>query len=660
MTPQRWAQIREVFESAVEHPSQERADILKALCGRDLQLREEVEGLLASHDASSEFLAVPAAHLSLIISSDDAAEDYPKGYRVGPYKLQHRIGRGGMGSVWLATRSDDEFEKQVAIKMVKRGMDSHEILRRFRVERQVLANLDHPNIARLIDGRSTSEGLPYLVMEYVEGTPIDRYCEASKLSITDRLHLFRAVCSAVHYAHQNLVVHRDIKAGNILVTADGVPKLLDFGIAKLLRSDGSTLEVAQTRPDMRPMTLDYASPEQVRGELITTATDVYSLGVLLFRLLTAQMPFAAEAHSQAALQHAICEREPPRPSTLVFAEEKAALPAATQKMPAAAVQESRAKAHKRLRKKLAGDLDNIILMAMRKEAHRRYVSAEHFSDDILRYLDGLPVIAHLYTPGYQLAKLLRRNGKGVAAAVVIGGALIAIAAVSQGYANSAIAAREQSEKDLQRTRHELVAAQLRAGDPAALATAQIELNAMPGNVVARKDRAEAALALGDQRLAAGDRVAALAGYNEAFAQLRMRAKAAPRDADAQRDVLNTANKLAAMQMDVDDPFGALNTYLRGLEAAESLAALEGSHITDETRRELADTNRRVGELMLEQRGSAEEGKLKLRKALEMYNTLSVPAAGEEISNLLGKSQDRKNSGAGQVSSADPAVTSRHP
>ena len=202
LTPQRWAQIREVFESAVEHPSQERADILKALCGRDLQLREEVEGLLASHDASSEFLAVPAAHLSLIISSDDAAEDYPKGYRVGPYKLQHRIGRGGMGSVWLATRSDDEFEKQVAIKMVKRGMDSHEILRRFRVERQVLANLDHPNIARLIDGRSTSEGLPYLVMEYVEGTPIDRYCEASKLSITDRLHLFRAVCSAVHYAHQ--------------------------------------------------------------------------------------------------------------------------------------------------------------------------------------------------------------------------------------------------------------------------------------------------------------------------------------------------------------------------------------------------------------------------------------------------------------------------
>ncbi len=267
---------------------------------------------------------------------------------------------------------------KVAVKLVKRGMDTSEILRRFRMERQVLASLDHPNIARLIDGGSTAEGMPYLAMEYVEGTPIDQFCESHASAITDRLKLFLDVCAAVQYAHQNLVVHRDIKTANILVTQAGVVKLLDFGIAKLLRTDLSTLEMAQTRPEMRPMTLDYASPEQVRGEAITTSTDVYSLGVLLYKLLTGKMPYGVTTRSPDAIRQAILETEPRRPSAVILTDDTYAIPQATQKIEVA-MAETRSIARKRLKKKLSGDLDTIILKALRKEPQKRYLSVEQFS-----------------------------------------------------------------------------------------------------------------------------------------------------------------------------------------------------------------------------------------------------------------------------------------
>ncbi|MGA3201770.1 MAG: serine/threonine-protein kinase, partial [Bryobacteraceae bacterium] len=295
MTPERWAQIRQIFEGAIERAPKDRAAYLRVVCARDDAMRREVESLLESHDDASSFLAKPAVDpgYTLHYSGEESGE-YPTGFRAGPYQLEKRIGRGGMGSVWLACaigNSQIGNSQKVAIKLVRRGMDTTEILRRFRMERQVLASLAHPNIARLIDGGSTPEGMPYLAMEYVEGIPIDQFCERRANPITDRLKLFRDVCAAVQYAHQNLVVHRDIKMGNILVTDTGVVKLLDFGIAKLLRTDLSTLEMAQTRPEMRPMTLDYASPEQVRGEAITTSTDVYSLGVLLYKLLTGKTPY---------------------------------------------------------------------------------------------------------------------------------------------------------------------------------------------------------------------------------------------------------------------------------------------------------------------------------------------------------------------------------
>ena len=603
MTPERWARVRKVFDDALERPAKDRSAYLRVVCARDDELRREVETLLASHDQSEDFLATPAAHLSQIllhdsqvVTHDDDPDEFPAGYRIGPYQFERRIGRGGMGTVWLATRHDREYHKKVAIKMVKRGMDSQEILRRFRTERQVLANLDHPNIARLIDGGSTPDGLPYLVMEYVEGTPIDQYCERHKLSITDRLQLFRAVCSAVQFAHQNLVVHRDIKTGNILVTADGAAKLLDFGIAKLLSPQSSTLDLAQTRPGTRPMTVDYASPEQIRGEPITTATDVYSLGVLLYRLLTGKMPYGADVRTQAALQHAICEKEPLRPSAVILTDEKSAVPAATQKIEA--VDETRDKARQRLRKKLAGDLDNIILMALRKEPDRRYVSAGQFSEDIGRYLNGQPVMARLDTPGYRLAKFVRRNTKGVAAAGLAGAALIVVAALSQRSAHDAAAARAQAERTLMETRHQLISAYLAGGDPAhALEAARAAYAASPGSVLARLDIAAAATASGDRILAAkADRAAAAAFYREAEMQCAAVEQVSARDLAVQRDMMLAARKLGDMEAEDGNVSGALADYRRALQAAQGLAASEGEQINQETRQEIAELPLRIAEI----------------------------------------------------------------
>jgi len=631
LTPQRWAQIRQVFDGALERPAKDRAAYLGVLCARDEDLRHEVESLLRSHEQSDEFLETPAAQLSQIISQQEDLSDYPHGYRIGPYEFDRRIGRGGMGAVWLATRFDKEYKKQVAIKMVKRGMNSQEILRRFRTERQVLANLDHPNIARLIDGGSTPDGLPYLVMEYVEGTPIDQYCDHWKCTISERLQLFRDVCSAVHYAHQNLVVHRDIKTGNILVTPDGVPKLLDFGIAKLLGPEGSTLDLAQTRPEMRPMTLDYASPEQVRGEAITTATDVYSLGVLLYRLLTGKMPYGPNLRSQVAMQNAICEKEPIRPSAQILSDESTTVPDATQKLEA--VSETRDKARKRLRKKLSGDLDNIILMALRKEPHRRYLSVGQFSEDIRRYLEGHPVVARLDTPGYRIAKFVRRHPESIGAAVLVGTSLLTVAAISQRSAQVAVAARQIAERTLQHTRHELIAAYTRARDPkAAYATAQLEFQTTPSAPESRMDLAETSRALGDAAEAGGNHQEAVKFYRDALTQCEALALINSKDAGAQRDVMVAASALGAAQLNLGDLPGATSSYTRALQVTEGLAALEGSQLTPATLAEEAAANRRVGDLLLRS-GAKDAAAEKLRKALKIYQQLSTSEPNPAVAEL---------------------------
>ena len=321
------------------------------------------------------------------------------GIPVGPYRLIREIGSGGMGTVFLAVRNDDAFQRRVAIKVLRRGMDTDAIVRRFRHERQILASLQHPYIAGLLDGGSTSDGLPYFAMEYVQGQNISDFCEARKLDTTARLELFRKVCAAVQYAHQNLIIHRDIKPANVLVTSDGTPKLLDFGIAKLLNPEVGGQTLAPTAAGLQLMTPDYASPEQVRGETVTTATDVYSLGVLLYELLTGRRPYELTSRSLADVAHVICHAEPERPSTAVTQPVGGATSPHTD----------------RLRRRLAGDLDNIALKALSKEPDRRYASVDQFSEDVRRHLAGLPVIARKDTVGYRAAKFVRRN-KGVVAA----------------------------------------------------------------------------------------------------------------------------------------------------------------------------------------------------------------------------------------------------
>jgi len=342
--------------------------------------------------------------------------------RIGPYKVVRELGHGGMGSVILAIRDDGEaggLQRHVAIKLIKRGMDSREILKRFELERKVIGSLSHPNIARVLDAGATDDGRPYFVMEYIQGQPIDEYCDSQQLTTRERLVLFAKVCGAVQYAHQNLIVHRDIKPGNLLVTPDGEPKLVDFGIAKMLNPDlaGFTLD---TLPEARVMTPEYASPEQVRGEPISTASDIYSLGVLLYELLTGRRPYQIKSRVQAEIVRIVCEEEPDRPSTAVTRPaEIVTSDGTTRTITAEEIGRRREMAPTKLRRTLSGDVDNIVLMAMRKSPRRRYASAEQFAQDIANHLHNLPVIAAPETWHYHFSKFVARNKVSVAATLAV-------------------------------------------------------------------------------------------------------------------------------------------------------------------------------------------------------------------------------------------------
>lgn len=413
----RWAEISDIFDLALAREPHERGRLIEAACAGDAQLRREVEDLFAAHDASPAFIAHPVFGETRVgLLSQPLPESFV-GKRFGSYKVISELGRGGMGTVCLGVRDDEQYQKRVAIKFVKRGMDTDEIIQRFRYERQILAGLDHPNIARILDGGTTEDRLPYFVMEYAEGLPINRYCDAHRLNTTERLHLFRTVCLAVSYAHQNLVVHRDLKPNNIIVTEAGQPKLLDFGIAKLLKPDLFPQAVIPTGISTRPMTPDYASPEQVRGLPITTASDVYSLGVLLYELLTGHRPYRLRTYSTAEIERVICEEEPERPSTAINRTEVVTSPADSITVSPESVSKTRDGQPDKLRRRLEGDLDNILLMALRKEPKRRYASVEQFSEDIRRHLEGLPVLAHGDTWLYRGGKFVRRNRIALAATV---------------------------------------------------------------------------------------------------------------------------------------------------------------------------------------------------------------------------------------------------
>ena len=436
----RWAQIETLFLTSVELPAEERDAFLREQCPTDPQLREEVLSLLR-HETSDEPPLLDAIHAS---AASLLADDSPIGRILGPYRIERELGRGGMAVVYLAVRADGAFQKRVAIKLIKRGMDTASVIERLRRERRILAALEHPSIARLLDGGATPDGRPWIAMEYIEGLPISRFCEENGLSIEERCLLIEKVCGAVAYAHRNLVVHRDLKPSNILILPDGSPKLLDFGIAKVLREDEPG-EEPLTRGPAPPLTPEYASPEQIQGAVLTTASDVYSLGVVLYELLTGERPYQVANGNLRAMERAIRGAEPRKPSTLE------ALPSRT-------------------RRRLAGDLDNIVLMALRQDVSRRYGSAEQLAEDLRRHLKGLPVQARRDTLVYRAGKFVRRNRTAVAAGFLLAASVIAGAAID---IRQAYAARQRFDE-------------LRAFARTVLVDLHAQLSDIPGTAKARQ------------------------------------------------------------------------------------------------------------------------------------------------------------------------------
>jgi len=449
MESTRWQNLWQIFHSALERPKHERETFLGAVCAGELRL--EVEGLLRAHERSQnplDFTPLDAATGFPTEASEatDSAPDEPTlapGDRLGAFEILKELGRGGMGAVYLAARRDQDFDQKVAIKVVRRGMDSPEAVARFRYERQILARLEHPNVARLYDGGATDDGLPYLAMEHIEGESIDRYCESNQLTVEQRLELFRSVCSAVQYAHRNLVVHRDIKPGNILVTETGIPKLLDFGPTAAHRT---------TQLWARRLTPEFASPEQVLGETITTISDVYSLGVLLYHLLTGVSPYRLLGQGFRELERAICETRPRKPSTAA-GHRNDRLGGIIQ--PA------------KLKRRLAGDLDNILLKALEKEPERRYASVEQLSTDLAHHLDGRPVSARPASFAYRLGKFVRRHRAAVVAGSLFLGLLFTFGLTSARQARVTAGALERAEKELQKSETvlDLLIDQLKLADP---------------------------------------------------------------------------------------------------------------------------------------------------------------------------------------------------
>lgn len=683
MDAERWAQVRGIFDSALEYNPSDRSRFVESACGGDQGLLEEVRAMLGSAaDTDAGLLNGDAPGAGL---QDIAAGDIMVGKTVGPYKLLRRVASGGMGSVYAAARTDHEFQKIVAIKIVKPGMGSEDILRRFRTERQVLASLEHPNIARLLDGGTTDEGVPYLVMEYVEGTPIDDYCDAHKLSITKRLELFLPVCSAVQYAHQNLVVHRDLKPNNILVTADGTPKLLDFGIAKLLKPEYNSGTLAMTRAAMGPMTPEYASPEQVRGEPITTASDVYALGVMLYNLLSGHPPYVIGNYTLYAIQQAICDTEPERPSVAACKTEDVPADDGTDHhLTPESVSVTRDGKPDKLRKRLSGDLDMIVLTALRKEANRRYASAERLGEDIRRHLTGLPVSARPDTWSYRIGKFAVRHKVGFAATVLVLLSLISATIISVHYAQSA---RWQKQMALQLSSYMLfdfdtaiqsgVTSARRAflqkvvdhlrrmssganndpdvrklmieayfkigdlqGDPYdpnlgdlagaeesykhALTLAQAGLAEDPHSLAAQRYVALAQRRFGNLAATRGDYKAALDQFKKTEAAFQSILYQDPNSDQTIADLMETRADVGRAQIQIGDYPGALASYRGYLQLAAQVANGNKSPLA---RHNVAFGEERVGE-MLARTGSVDQGIADLERALSTYRDLLLAAPND--------------------------------
>ncbi len=659
MTPERWRKIESIFQTVIEKPKADRQQMLTQYCGDDAELRREVEALL-SEDESDDFLQAPIKDVARSLPMSDA--DNYIGRKIGPYNLVKLLGQGGMGAVYLAERADAEYYRQVALKIVKRGMDSSFVLKRFRIERQILATLEHPNIAQLLDGGSTDDGLPYFVMEYVQGQPLTEYCNAHQLSLVERLKLFLPVCAAVQHAHQKLIVHRDLKPSNILVTSEGVPKLLDFGIAKLLDPALSPTPLTRTQTSMRLMTPDYASPEQVRGLPITAASDVYTLGVILFELLAGERPYEFETYSPVEIERAICDTEVERPSVVAGRTTNATL---------------------KFRRQLAGDLDNIVLMALRKEPERRYQSVEQLAKDIRCYLEGRPISARRESALYRTGKFVRRNKLAMTAAALIffsllGGIITTTRAAriaqierDRAEANLIEAQAQRAEADRQRLiaeeqRHRAETETVEANLQRQIADAQrAEAEAQRQNAETQQERAERRFAQ-VRKLANTflfefhDKIQPLPGSTEAremvvktaLEYLDSLAKEADGDASLQNELAAAYQRIGDVQgypsqANLGHTEAALSSYRRSIGLSEKLRVKQK---TDSALlRRLAETYSRFGEVArrMNKREEAREVYQKAQTIAEQllainpkdevahYTTIQVIGGLGDLENLNG-------------------------
>jgi eukaryotic-like serine/threonine-protein kinase len=575
MAEQYTVQAAELFKRAVDRPVERRSAFLDEACGDDVELRREVESLLKFNKDGDQFLEEPAIDMAIESLFQTALKP---DHRIANYKIVSHIGSGGMGEVYLA--HDEKLNRRVALKLVRFGIGTEETVRHFRREAQILASLNHPNIAQLYGAEITPEGFSFLVMEYVEGVRIDKYCDDNHLSIRDRLEMFSRVCGAVHYAHQRLIIHRDIKPANILITKEGEPKLLDFGIAKLLDPEAS-MAGEQTVTFAAAMTPEYASPEQVRGETITTASDVYSLGVILYQLLAGQRPYQIKSRSPTEIARAITEQEPVRPSAAILRRDP---------------QNSRLEI--RNSKLLKGDLDNIVLKAMRKEPQRRYASVEQLSGDIRRHLTNLPVIARPDTRSYRAAKFVQRNRVWVAMAAVIFLTLTGGIIATLWQAHVARKQRELAQAERGR-------AQLEFNDVRKLATSFLfefnnSIQSLPGATPARKLLVQRAL--------------------EYLSKLAQQSRG---DAALQRELAEAYLKVGDLQgnpyePNLGDTHGAEESYKKALAISTALAQADVKD--SQARRYLARSYQSVGEV-LPLLGKPNDGVADLRKAAETFETL---------------------------------------
>jgi serine/threonine protein kinase len=595
MTPERWEKVKEVLAAALDLPPDDRSSFLDRQCIDDDELRAEIELLLRSEQAvSPEFLGESSF-------AEVAAALIPPqgnswiGRRVGAYRIVEQIGAGGMGEVYRAFRADDQFRKEVALKVIRAGQDSGSVITRFKNERQILASLEHPNIARLLDGGTTDEGIPYFAMELIEGQAITEYCDDCRLSIAERVRLFLQVCEPVQFAHQHLIIHRDIKPGNILVTAEGTPKLLDFGIAKILESDIAESLSDATQTAFRVLTPRYSSPEQIRGEPVATASDVYSLGVVLYELLTGHSPYRLATGSTQDIVQAVCTTDAQKPSLAVSRVETAKNPA-SRTLRLDELSAARGSSPEKLRKRLNGDLDNIVLMSLEKDPARRYRSVEQLQEDLRRHLANVPVLARNDTVWYRTSKFVNRNKAGVIFSAAFVLALLSGMAITLHEANVARRERARAElrfNDVRKLANSLLfeihdsMRDLSGATPARkllVTRAQEYLDSLSkeasGDTSLQRELAAAYDRVGDLlgysgAANLGDVVGALKSYKKALAIRETLAASNPNDASMQSELLNNYFHLSFVLMDAGDFSGALDVLHKGLPMAQKLEASRG-------------------------------------------------------------------------------------